>query len=266
VASNLWTDLEALRRLARSQRVARFVQGSGTVSHRGVPPSGPFPPFPKLPELEIHATDLTARLATGDFCDFFFLSESELALVMADVSGKGVPAAVLRGVTRSVLRNLASTEASPGETLSRLNRILCEADLGSMFLTLFLAQYRVSTGLLRYANAGHPVPFRIGRNGVVELFGEVTGPILGILDSRVYAEREEWLAVGDKLVLFTDGVTEARDPGGDFFAPSHLGACLQEQATSPPDILCERLGRSVRAFQQGCHQDDATVLVLQRNL
>jgi phosphoserine phosphatase RsbU/P len=265
VASNLWTDLEALRRLARSQRVARFVPGGGTAALRGIPP-GPFPPFPTLPELEIHAMDLTSRLATGDFCDFFFLSESELALVMADVSGKGVPAAVLRGVTRSVLRNLASTEASPGETLSRLNRILCEANLGSMFLTLFLGQYGISTGLLRYANAGHPVPFRIGRNGGVEPFGEVTGPILGILDSRVYADREGWLAVGDKLVLFTDGVTEARDPAGSFFPPSHLAACLEEQATSPPGVLCEKLGRSVLAFQQNLPQDDATVLVLQRNL
>ena len=210
--------------------------------------------------------DLTARLATGDFCDFFFLSESELALVMADVSGKGVPAAVLRGVTRSVLRNLASKDASPGETLSRLNRILCEANLGSMFLTLFLGQYRSSTGLLRYANAGHPVPFRIGRNGSVEPFGEVTGPILGILDSRAYADREGWLAVGDKLVLFTDGVTEARDPEGNFFAPSRLAACLEGETASAPGALCESLGRSVRAFQQGPGQDDATVLVLQRNL
>jgi sigma-B regulation protein RsbU (phosphoserine phosphatase) len=265
VASNLWTDLEALRRLARSQRIARLMPGNGAVSRQGVP-SGPFPPFPILPELEIHAMDLTARLATGDFCDFFFLSESELALVTADVSGKGVPAAVLCGVTRSVLRNLASTEASPGETLSRLNRILCEANLGSMFLTLFLGQYRIPTGLLRYANAGHPIPFRIGRNGGVEPFGEVTGPILGILDSRAYADREGWLAVGDKLVLFTDGVTEARDPEGNFFAPSRLAACLEGETTSTPGALCESLGRRVRAFQQGPVQDDATVLVLQRNL
>jgi phosphoserine phosphatase RsbU/P len=265
VASNLWTDLEALRRLAHSQRVTRLESGTAAASRRGIPP-GPFPPFPQLRELEIHALDLTARLATGDFCDFFFLSESELALVMADVSGKGVPAAVLRGVTRSVLRNLASTDASPGETLTRLNRILCEANLGSMFLTLFLGQYRITTGLLRYANAGHPVPFRIGKNGGVELFGEVTGPILGILDSRVYADREEWLAVGDKLVLFTDGVTEARDPKGDFFAPSRLAACLEEHASSPIDVLCQGLCRSVRAFQHDHPQDDATVLALQRNL
>ena len=265
MASNLWTDLEALRRLARSQRVARDAPAGGSASRRGVPQES-FPTFPKLPELEIHAMDVTARLATGDFCDFFFLSESELALVMADVSGKGVPAAVLRGVTRSVLRNLATTEASPGETLSRLNRILCEASLGAMFLTLFLGQYRISTGLLRYANAGHPVPFRIGRHGGVEPFGEVTGPILGILDSRVYADREGWLAVGDKLVLFTDGVTEARDPEGNFFAPAHLAACLEEHSTAPPGVLCERLGRRVRDFQQDRSQDDATVLALQRNL
>jgi phosphoserine phosphatase RsbU/P len=264
VASNLWTDLEALRRLARSERVARRESTHPAALSASLPP-GPFPSFPKCPELEIHATDVTSRLATGDFCDFFFLSDSELAVVMADVSGKGVPASVLRGVTRSVLRALAAPESSPGETLSRLNRILCEAELGSMFLTLFLGQYRISTGLLRYANAGHPVPYRIGRRGEVEPFGEVTGPILGILDSRTYADREQWLAPGDGVVLFTDGVTEARSLEGEYFGPAHLVDCLQTHAGGPLEKLCGALGESVRAFQGGSLQDDATILALRRS-
>ena len=193
------------------------------------------------------------------------LPDGRLGISVGDVAGKGVPAAVLQGVTRSVLRNLATPESSPGRTLSRLNRILCEANLGSMFLTLFLGQYRISTGLLRYANAGHPVPYRIGRHGGVEPFGEVTGPILGILDSRTYGDREEWLAPGDGVVLFTDGVTEARNPEGEYFGPGPLMHCLQAHASRPLGVLCEALGESVRRFQGGMLQDDATILALRRS-
>jgi serine phosphatase RsbU (regulator of sigma subunit) len=250
--------------LARWERATRREAASSTRT-QGAIPAGPFPPFPTLPDLEIHAADITSRLATGDFCDFFFLSSSELAVVMADVSGKGVPAAVLRGVTRSVLRNLASAEVSPGATLTRLNRILCEADLGSMFLTLYLGQYRVSTGLLRYANAGHPLPYRMGRDDAVQAWGEVTGPILGILESSTYADREEYLAPGDGMLLLTDGVTEARSPAGEFFATKELPRCLEASVRLPLDVLCRVLGEKVRAFQGGAFQDDATVLALRRS-
>lgn len=262
LASSLWTDVEALRRLARSQRAAR---GTPLAPDRKAP-AGAFPPFPQLPQIDLHAMELTQRLASGDFCDYFLLDRSELAIVMGDVSGKGIPAAVLRGVTRSVLRQIASGSISPGSTLARLNRILCEADLGSMFLTLFLGQYKLSSGLLRYANAGHPLPLRIGSKGDIEPFGEVTGPILGILDSRVYADREEWLAVEDRLVLFTDGVTEARNRAGDFFAPRGLLECLVTHAGASPASICAALRAGVLAFQGKRAQDDATVLVLQRRL
>ena len=261
MASNLWTDLEALQRLARSERAARLA-AAGAIP-RGGASAGLLAPSHRR-RFDIRARDVTARLATGDFCDFFPLSDSEIALVMADVSGKGVPAAVLRGVARSVLRSLATTETGPAATLTRLNRILSAAELGSMFVTLFFGCYDASTGALRYANAGHPIPFLIGLGGDPRPFGEVTGPILGILDSTEYGEREERLAAGDRLVLFTDGVSEARDRRGEYFAPRHLLRCLREQAGSPAEQLCESLGRSVLAFVSGSPQDDATVVVLER--
>jgi len=263
VASSLWTDVEALQRLARSQRAA--LRGAGGTAMPESVPQGPFPPVPERPELEIQARDLTARLATGDYCDFFFVSGTELALVMADVSGKGVPAAVLRGVTRSVLRNLACPDIPPGRTLSRLNRILSAADLGAMFVTLFFGQYRTDTGLLRYANAGHPVPYRIGRGGEVTTLGEVTGPILGVLESQEYADKQEWLEMGETLVLYTDGVTEAANPAGEFFGPGRLFRLLAEHALEPPRRLGDLVGESIRSFQVGRPQDDATILVLRRN-
>lgn len=262
MASNLWTDLEALQRLARTERAARAP--GRTPARHDSPISDPFPAFPGRSGMELHALDMTARLASGDYGDFFFLSDSTLALVLADVSGKGVPAAVLRGVTRSVIRFLAPSSHSPGETLTRANRILCGARLGSMFVTLYLGWYAVATGKLSYANAGHPVPYRLTPEGKVSAFGEVTGPILGILEEREYATRECRLEVGDRLVLLTDGVTEARSPHGHFFGGAPLAGALASHARLSLADFCAALAESVRAFQQGRPQDDATILALSR--
>lgn len=263
MASNLWTDLEALQRLARTEQAAqRHAGGHAVRSHSQI--REPFPPLPRREEIDLYALDMTARLASGDYCDFFFLSETTLALVMADVSGKGVPAAVLRGVTRSVIRYLAPSSQTPGETLMRANRILCGARLGSMFVTLYLGCYDTRTGKLTYANAGHPVPYRISQRGSVEPLGAVTGPILGILDEREFETQEETIEAGDRLVLFTDGITEARNPCGEFFGGVQLAAALAQHAALGLEEFCEALASSVRGFQSGRPQDDATILALQR--
>ncbi len=263
MASNLWTDLEALQRLARTERAARVPGGRRPARHDS-PIRDPFPAFPGRPGMELHALDLTERLASGDYGDFFFLSDTVLALVLADVSGKGVPAAVLRGVTRSVIRFLAPSSHSPGETLARANRILCGARLGPMFVTLYLGWYEVASGKLSYANAGHPVPYRLSPDGKVATMGEVTGPILGILEEREYATLECRLDIGDRLVLLTDGITEARSPQGDFFGGARLAGALASHATLGLADFCAALAAGVRAFQGGRPQDDATILALRR--
>lgn len=167
-------------------------------------------------------------------------------------------------VTRSVVRNVAAPGASPGATLTRVNRILYDVRLGAMFVTIFLGLYDVRTGLLRYANAGHPRPYRVCARGRVTAFGEVTGPILAIPDVREYGEAEERLAVGDRLMLYTDGVTEARSPGGGFYGHRRLKGVLARHAGAGVKRFCERVARDVDAFQAGRRQDDATVLALQR--
>lgn len=263
MASNLWTDLEALQRLARTEQAARTPHGH-LAARADSPIRDPFPAFPRRSGMELHALDMTARLASGDYGDFFFLSDTMIALVLADVSGKGVPAAVLRGVTRSVIRFLSASSLTPGEALARANRILSGARLGSMFVTLYLGWYEVTTGKLAYANAGHPVPCRVDRAGKVSPLGEVTGPILGILEEREFATQEERLEVGDRLVLFTDGVSEARSPCGEFFGGAHLSGALAAHSTLGLADFCEALAGSVRAFQAGRPQDDATILALRR--
>jgi len=263
--ANLWTDIDAIARLARSgQKAADASNGSAAVPI--APPPGTFPPFPERREFDIHAVDSPARGATGDSYDFFFVNEETLAIVMADVSGKGIPAALLVGVTRSMVRHLSAVSTSPGDTLSRVNRILYQTELGAMYVTIFLGWYDTRTGALVYANAGHPQPFRIVSDGAAVPFGEVTGPILGILDLDRYVTKEAQLEVGDKLVLYTDGVTEAMAPNGEFYGSGRLADLLSRNSSQPVDRLCEIVADRVDDFQDHARQDDTTILTLQRNL
>src|SRR5213593_1625086 len=239
---NLWTDVEALARLAVSERAAAQESRHG-IALAAPFPSGAFPPFPERTEFTIHAVESSARLVTGDYSDFFFVSDDTLAIVIADVSGKGIPAAVLMAFTRSMVRNVSAFSVSPSDTLTRVNKILYDARLGPMFVTIFLGWYDTRSGALLYANAGHPKPYVIGRDGRVSAFGEATGPILGILDVKRYGEGKERIGVGERLVLYTDGVTEAPGPDGQFFGPGRLAALLAGHASEPLGGMLELVAR-----------------------
>ncbi len=260
---SLWTDVEALARLALSDQIAEKVlrEARPEPERRA---AAALPSIRERKEFEIHSAESPARVVSGDYSDCFMVSENTLALVMADVSGKGTGAALLKGVTRSVLRNLCSCSDSPGETLTRVNRVLVEADLGSMFVTVFLGWYDIGTGRFRYANAGHPLPYLFEGGGRVRAFGDVTGPILGILDRQRYEEALEGIGAGDRLILYTDGVTEARSPDGGFFGHSRLMRLLAKSGSRPGGHLCDLLMRSVDRFQAGRRQDDATLMILHR--
>jgi sigma-B regulation protein RsbU (phosphoserine phosphatase) len=263
--TNLWTDIDAIARLARSGQKAADAS-NGRSAEPITPPAGTFPPFPGRREFDIHAVDSPARVVTGDSYDFFFVNEETLAIVMADVSGKGIPAALLVGVTRSMVRHLSAVSSSPGDTLSRVNRILYQTELGAMYVTIFLGWYDTRTGRCVYANAGHPRPFRIVADGAAVPFGEVTGPILGILDLDRYVTKEAELGVGDKLVPYTDGVTDATAPDGEFFGVRRLADLLSRNSAQPVDRLCRIVADRVDEFQAHARQDDTTILALQRNL
>ncbi len=250
-------------RLAESEQSAReLCRGARPVRTPATP--GVFPAFPDRSEFEIHAVDSPARVVTGDSYDFFFVQDDVLAVMIADVSGKGVPAALLMGVTKSMVRSLSSISRSPAETLTRINKILHETQLGAMYLTVFLCWYETRTGRLKYVNGGHPRPYRIDAQGAVSPFGEVTGSILGILDVDEYAEREETLGVDERLVLYTDGVTEAVNPAGEFFGCERFSKLLSSLAREPVDRLSEQVIGKICDFQGPRHHDDATMLALER--
>ncbi len=289
------TEESAKREAVESElRVARVIQESLLPRV--------FPPFPDRDEFDLHAVVAPARHVAGDFFDFFFLDDRRLALIMADVSGKGAPAAVYMAVTRTILRDLLrnTPDASPGAILNEANRRLLEQNTYGMFVTLWLGVYDTHDGEVRYANAGHPHPYLVscaitnpGRARASK-FGEVTGPILGILDLAEYEERRARLEPGEAVVFFTDGVPEARRAavhlngnasGARPAAPSPKGrptdfyglerferllAAIANAAPAGPDSLtcaaryCARIVEETDRFQSNERADDVTVMTLRR--
>ncbi len=249
-------ELAARESVESELRVARRIQNSLL--------PGRFPAYPDRPEFELHAVNMPAAQVAGDFFDFFLRDRRTLVLVMADVSGKGIPAALFMAVARTVIRNLTPHCNGPAATLRRANEVLREDNMGSMYVTLFLGWYDTVSGRLRYANAGHPRPYKVDGAGTATRVGEVSGPMLGILPDLEYSDGEVKLEPGESLVLYTDGLSEARDPAGEFFGFERLGRLIESHAAEPVDHLCETVARAVGRFQDREQRDDITLLALRR--
>ena len=255
MATNLWTDVEALARLADITRTVESPAAAG-----GDVAGDAWLDNLESPTVEIGSAELPARVVSGDFHAAFRLSEDTLALTIGDISGKGVPAGVLRAFTASMVRSVSSFSASPEDVLSRVNAMICGARLEALYATIFLGWLDLPTGRLRYANAGHPRPFRIAPDRSVRPFGEVTGPILGILDNVSFGAGEEWLESGETIVLYTDGVTEARNAAGRFIGPRGLSLLLERHARKSAGSLCATIAEAIDARAGSVRHDDATLL------
>ncbi len=224
-----------------------------------------FPPFPDLPEVDIYATLEPAREIGGDFYDFFFLDGQRICFAIADVSGKGVPAALFMVATRSFLRSLMREERSVARALERLNEQLEEENDACMFVTIFCGVIDLGTGECVYANAGHNPPLLASKDGALRVLDKPRGVILGVQPGVTYTEGEFTLAVGDSLVLYTDGVTEAMDKDGALFGDERL----REVASASAGGDCRRYVADIRAAVAGFagdaeQSDDITLLVIRR--
>lgn len=229
-----------------------------------------FPPYPNRPEFSLHAMNAPARHVAGDFFDFLLHDDRYLYFLIADVSGKGVPAALYMAVTRTILRNQFHQQPQdPGKILQATNELLAEDNPGSMFVTLFLGIYDIKTGDLSYCNAGHPYPFCVKTDGTVAELKSETDTILGIIEDEEYHTYHHTLELGERLILFTDGVTEAQNGEGEFLEEQGLADILNADAGDlEPKPLCDRIVQRVVDFEgkgPGHHSDDVTVLVFQRN-
>ncbi|MBC7783883.1 MAG: SpoIIE family protein phosphatase, partial [Burkholderiales bacterium] len=227
-----------------------------------------FPPFPDRPEFDLHAVNHPARHIAGDFFDFFFVEPDKLLLVIADVSGKGIPAALLMAVTRTIIRNVAGTGLPAARVVEHANRMLVQDSDPGMFVTMFVAEYQPSTGRLSYVNAGHPAAIRFNRNGDAMQCCEANGPIVGVSgDGELgpFLSGELVLQPGDGLLLYTDGLTEARR-GDEFYGEQRLLDEVRENASGDCRTLCMKLADVVGAYQRQQLSDDVTVLAIRRTV
>ena len=220
---------------------------------------------PQVDGWEIAASWQPASGVGGDCFDAIRFGPSRLALSIADVVGKGIPAALLMSNLQAAVRAFASETAEPQALCHQVNRILCGNIAEGRFISFFYCVLDAATGVMTYTNAGHYLPVVVRADGAVERLGE-GGPVLGVLPDAEYDQAHVSLGAGDRVVLFTDGLTEARDEADDEFGEGRLiDAAVRHRACSAP-ALQARLTDAVAAFTGGRLQDDATLIVLASDL
>ena len=227
-----------------------------------------FPAFPDRAEFDIHASMFPAKEVGGDFYDFFLVDEHTLAVVVADVSGKGVPAALFMVIAKTLIKNNAQKAApgpgkSPGEVFATVNEMLRENNAERMFVTAFMAYIDLKSGAINCVNAGHNPPL-IGRaDGSHEYLRVKPAIILACFVGRTYDEYETTLAEGDSFFLYTDGVTEAMNEAEELFGEDRLLAALNRYGELPPEGLLHVIKDEIDSFAGAMEQaDDITMLAL----
>ena len=223
-----------------------------------------FPPYPDREEFEIYASMNAARQVGGDYYDFFLIDKDHLGLVIADVSGKGVPAALFMMITKALIKNELLGGSSPAEALQHVNDQLLEGeDVAGMFVTVWLAVFEISTGKGVAANAGHENPC-LNKQG--EGFGLVEyrhSPAVGLMAGIPFKEHEFELQPGDTLFVCTDGVDEAMNADGAFFGTERMMNALNANRTAGPEEILKGVSSAIAEFQGAAEQfDDITMLCL----
>jgi steroid delta-isomerase-like uncharacterized protein len=218
---------------------------------------------PTLEGWQLAAYYKPAREVGGDFYDFLELEDGRLGLVVGDATGKGIPAALVMATTRGMLRAVAQTLNSPGEVLARVNDALYPDVPSAMFVTCFYAILDPAAGRLRYANAGHDLPYVI-RNGEGAHEMRATGMPLGLMPEMGYEEKEAVLREGDSVLFYSDGLVEAHDPSYEMFGFPRLGALIAEHGKER-SLIEALLGELYSFVGEGWEQeDDITLLTLKR--
>jgi len=219
--------------------------------------------FPARPGCDSAARMIPATTMGGDFYDFIELQNGQVGLVMADVSGKGVPAAFFMAVARTTLRELASHYSDPGTCLARANELLFRQNPMDLFVTVFYCILDPTSGVVRYANGGHNPPLLRRPDGSVEALNGAGGLVLGAMPGVEYPEHSVRLLAGDRLVMYTDGVTEAFNTSDEAYGTERLVAEIRAHGDGAASDLVERICRSVATFAGAAPQsDDITLIVL----
>ncbi len=222
-----------------------------------------FPAFPARKEFDVYASMNPAKEVGGDFYDFFTVDENHLAIVVADVSGKGVPAALFMVIAKTLLKDYAQRGSSPDAVFTDVNRLLCETNDEGMFVTAWMGVLDLSNGRLVYVNAGHNPPLLRRRDGKYEYLRTRSGFVLAGMEGTRYRSCSLDLAPEDALFLYTDGVTEATDEKQELYGEERLSAVLNANLSCAPKALLSAVKADVDAFVgQAAQFDDITMLSL----
>ena len=222
-----------------------------------------FPAFPERKEFDIYASMIPAKEVGGDFYDFFMVGEDYLVSVIADVSGKGVPAALFMVITKTLIKNSAERGLSPKEILEQVNYQLCQNNKEEMFVTVWLGKLELSTGKLVCANAGHDDPVVVHKNGELSIFQQKHGFVLAGMETARYREQEFMLEPGDKLFVYTDGVSEATNVSNELYGKERILKVLKNTTEDTTAETIHKVKEDMDVFVGEAPQfDDITMLCL----
>ncbi len=248
---------------ADKERITTELKLANRIQESMLPSS--FPAFPERCEFDIHASMHPAKEVGGDFYDFFLIDSDHLCMIIADVSGKGIPAALFMVVTMIMLKNYAGFGQSPAEILKSANEAICANNREEMFVTAWIGILEISTGRLTAANAGHEYPF-VQKGGRFELIKDRHGFVIGGMEGIRYQEYALQLEPGDAVFVYTDGVTEANDAGETLFGIDRLHAALNRDPAAPCRQIISNVKGAVDDFVRDAPQfDDLTMLCMRYN-
>ncbi|MBQ3304617.1 MAG: SpoIIE family protein phosphatase, partial [Clostridia bacterium] len=222
-----------------------------------------FPAFPNRPEFDVYATMTPAKEVGGDFYDFFLVDDDHIGLVMADVSGKGVPAALFMMIARVLIKSHLQNGETPGEALENVNDQLCEGNETELFVTVWAAVLEISTGKGIAANAGHEHPALRRANGEYELVVYRHSPAVATMEGIPYKEHTFQMYPGDSLFVYTDGVAEATSAEKELYGTERMLKALNRNPDASPEDTLRHVMDGINAFVAGAEQfDDITMMCL----
>ena len=255
--------MEDLTRVTKKEERVRTELDMASKIQKGALPDI-FPAFPDRQEFDLCASMEPAKEIGGDFYDFFLIDDDHLCLVIADVSGKGVPAALFMMASKIILADNAIMGKSPSEILYDANNAICKNNKLEMFVTVWVGILEISTGKLSAANAGHEYPALKRGDGGFSVFKDRHGFVLGGMEGMKYKEYEIQLSPGDKLFVYTDGVPEANDPDGNMFEVKRMIDALNEDPDASPAQILGAVRGQINIFVREAEQfDDLTMLCLE---
>ena len=223
-----------------------------------------FPPFPEHREFELYASMDPAREVGGDFYDYMMVDEDHLAVLIADVSDKGVPAALFMMSTKNLINYRARRGGTPAEILTDVNEQIARDNESKMFITIWMGILDLATGVMTCTNAGHEYPAVCGSDKIFRIYRDKHGLVIGAMEKAKYRDYELTFLPGDKIFVYTDGVPEANNPLGELYGLERLEAALNRMPDESPEKILSGIRADVDLFVNGAKQfDDLTMLCLE---